>query len=357
VAGNISILTERRRAILKVVVQEYVRTAQAVSSARVETLSGLGVSSATLRNELASLEEMGYLAQPHTSGGRVPTERGYRYYVEGLMDEPSVPVDEQRTIAHQFHQVQMDLTEWLRLSAAILAQQVQNAALITAPRVAESRVKHLELISIQDSVALLVLVLQGGLVHQQMVVLEMPSTQEILSRAAASLNHRIEGMTATGVDQVAMVLPAGLERSAAAAVARLMREYDEQDVPAVYYDGIANVLGQAEFSVSSQARNQERQQVAQGMIQILEMLQQGLLLRRLLPHVLSGGGVQVFIGGEGMYEDLGPFSVIASRYGAEGGGMGLIGVFGPMRMHYGRAVAVVRYMTDLLSDLAGELHG
>ena len=103
---------------------------------------------------------MGYLAQPHTSGGRVPTDRGYRYYVEGLMDEPAVPVDEQRTIAHQFHQVQMDSTEWLRLSAAILAQQVQNAALITAPRMAESRVKHLELISIQDAVALLVLVLQ-----------------------------------------------------------------------------------------------------------------------------------------------------------------------------------------------------
>ena len=356
-AGNISILTERRRTILKVVVQEYIRTAQPVSSGRIEALSGLGVSSATIRNELVTLEEMGYLAQPHTSGGRVPTDRGYRYYVEGLMDEPAVPVDEQRMIAHQFHQVQMDLTEWLRLSAAILAQQVQNAALITAPRMAESRVKHLELISIQDSVALLVLVLQGGLVQQQMMALSIPSTQDVLTRAAASLNRRIEGRTAAGVDQMAQSMQSGLERSAAEAVAHLMRVYDDQDVPAVYYDGLANILGQAEFSVSSQARNQERQQVAHGMIQMLEMLQQGLLLRRLLPHVLSGRGVQVFIGGEGVSEDMGQFSVIASRYGDEGGGMGLIGVFGPTRMHYGRAVAVVRYMTDLLSDLAGELHG
>lgn len=356
-AGNISILTDRRRTILKVVVQEYIRTAQAVSSGRIEALSGLGVSSATIRNELVTLEEMGYLAQPHTSGGRVPTDRGYRYYVEGLMDEPAVPVDEQRMIAHQFHQVQMDLTEWLRLSAAILAQQVQNAALITAPRMAESRVKHLELISIQDAVALLVLVLQGGLVHQQMMALDMPSNQDVLSRVAASLNRRIDGKTGTGVDQTALGLPLGLERAVAETVARLMRMYDEQDVPAVYYDGLANVLGQAEFSLSTQARNQERQQVAQGMIQMLEMLQQGLLLRKLLPHVLSGAGVQVFIGGEGVYEDLGQFSVIASRYGAEGGGTGLIGVFGPTRMHYGRAVAVVRYMTDLLSELAGELRG
>jgi heat-inducible transcriptional repressor len=171
------------------------------------------------------------------------------------------------------------------------------------------------------------------------------------------LNRRIEGRSAAGIEQVAQTLPPGLEHDAALSVARLMRAYDAQDVPAVYYDGIANVLGQAEFSLSAQARGQERQQVAHGMIQMLEMLQQGLLLRRLLPQVLSGGGVQVFIGGEGMYEDLGPFSVIASRYGAEGGGTGLIGVFGPMRMHYGRAVAVVRYMTDLLSELAGELQG
>ncbi|HWE63721.1 MAG TPA: HrcA family transcriptional regulator, partial [Chloroflexota bacterium] len=121
---NIGILTERRRAILKIVVQEYVHTARPVSSATIEAKYGLGVSSATLRNELALLEEMGYLAQPHVSGGRVPTDRGYRYYVEGLMDEPAVPLEEQRMIAHQFHQIQMDLTEWLRLSAAILAQSV-----------------------------------------------------------------------------------------------------------------------------------------------------------------------------------------------------------------------------------------
>jgi heat-inducible transcriptional repressor len=357
VAKSIGILTDRRRAILKTVVQEYVRTAQPVSSGLIEGLSGLGVSSATIRNELATLEEMGYLAQPHTSGGRMPTDRGYRFYVEGLMEESTVPMEEQRMIAHQFHQVQLDVTEWLRLSAAILAQRVQNAALITAPRIAESRVKHLELISIQDAVALLVLVLQGGLVQQQMVMLGVPCTQEVLAGIAGRLNRRLEGRTAAAVEQAAQGLPPGLERDTAQTVARLMIANDQQDVPAVFYDGLANVLGQQEFTLAAQARHQERQQVAQGMIQMLDMLQQGLLLRRLLPQVLSRGGVQVFIGGEGEYEELRQFSVIVSRYGAEGGGSGLLGVFGPTRMHYGRAVAVVRYMTELLSDLAGELNG
>jgi heat-inducible transcriptional repressor len=357
VANNIGILTERRRAILKVVVQEYVKTAQPVSSGRIETVYGLGVSAATIRNELATLEEMGYLAQPHTSGGRVPTDRGYRYYVEGLMEEPAVPAEEQRMIAHQFHQVQMNLTEWLRLSAAILAQSVHNAALITAPKVAESHVKHLELISIQDLVALLVLVLQGGLVQQKMMMLTEPASQESLSASAARLNRMLEGKTAAAVDQVAQTLGSGLDRDTADTVARLMAAHDQQDAPIVYYDGLANILGQQEFTVAAQAKSQERQQVAHGMIQMIDLLQQGLLFRRLLPQVTSDGGVQVFIGGEGEYEELRQFSVIVSRYGAVGGGTGMLGVLGPTRMHYGRAVAVVRYMTELLSELAGELHG
>jgi heat-inducible transcriptional repressor len=354
---NIGILTERRRAILKVVVQEYVKTAQPVSSGRIETIYGLGISTATIRNELATLEEMGYLAQPHTSGGRVPTDRGYRYYVEGLMEEPAVPVEEQRMIAHQFHQVQMNLTEWLRLSAAILAQSVHNAAVITAPKVAESHAKHFELISIQDSVALLVLVLQGGLVQQQMIMLPVPATQDRLSATAARLNRMFEGKTVRVIEQLAQALSPGLERDVAETVARLMDAHDHQDAPIVYYDGLANILGQQEFTVAAQAKSHERQQVAHAMIQMLELLQQGLLFRRLLPQVTDGGGVQVFIGGEGEYEELRQFSVIVSRYGVVGGGTGMLGVLGPTRMHYGRAVAVVRYMTELLSELAGELNG
>lgn len=356
-AKNISVLTERRRSILKAVVQEYISSAQPVSSGHIEAQHGLGVSAATIRNELATLEEMGYLAQVYTSGGRVPTDFGYRYYVEGLMEEPAVPVEEQRTIAHQFHQSQMDLTEWLRLSAAILARSVRNAALITAPRMAESHVKHLELISLQDSVALLVLVLQGGIVQQQMIMLAAPCSQEVLSATAMVLNRKLETLSAPAVMQMAQAMPPGIERGAAEVVVRLMTTYDQQDVPVVYYDGLSNILGQYEQSLATQARSQERQQLAQTMIHMVDLLQQGLLFRRLLPHVLAAGGVQVFIGGEGEYEELRQFSVIASRYGVAGGGIGMLGVVGPTRMHYGRAVAVVRYMTELLSELAGELNG
>jgi len=354
---TIGILTERRRSILKIVVQEYVSTARPVSSGAIEAKYGLGVSSATVRNELALLEEMGYLAQPHTSGGRVPTDRGYRYYVEDLMDEPSVPAEEQRMIAHQFHQVQLDVTEWLRLTAAILAQSVHSASLVTAPKASEGHLKHLEIISIQDSLALLVLVLQGGLVQQQMLMLETPKSQEDLSSCAVRLNRTLEAKTAVQVERLFPTLPEGLDRDVAVLVVRLMQTHDHQDRPIVHYDGLANVIGQPEFSTHASDKGHRRQETSQSMLQMLELLQQGILFRHLLPQVLEGNGVQVFIGGEGEYEDLRQFSVIVSRYGVAGGNTGMLGVVGPTRMHYGRAVAVVRHMTELLSELAGELHG
>ena len=354
---RIGILTERRRAILKVVVQEFVKTAQPVSSGKIENEYGLGVSTATIRNELAILEDMGYLAQPHTSGGRVPTDRGYRYFVEGLMEEPGVPVEEQRMIAHQFHQVHLDLAEWLRLSAAILAKSARSASLITAPRMSETRVKHLELISIQDTVALLVLVLHGGIVQQHMLSFPLPTSQETLSACAGRLNHMLAGKTAEAIDQIALGLLDEVEQLSAQAAARLMAEHNQEQWPIVYYDGLANILGQAEFSYGMPGRGPDRMDHGQSIRSMLELLQQGILLRRLLPQVVAGDGVQVFIGGEGEHEELRPFSVIVSRYDAAGGGTGMLGVLGPTRMEYGRAVAVVRYMTALLSELAGELYG
>lgn len=261
-------------------------------------------------------------------------------------------------IAHQFHQVHLDLTEWLRLSAAVLAQSVHSASLVTAPKVAESHFKHLELISLQDSLALLVLVLQGGLVQQQMAMLTTPRSQEELSALAARLNRLLDGQTAAQIDVLVAGLEEGVERDMAEAVVRLMMAHDQQDRPIVHYDGLAHILGQPEFTEQRPLpRGQQRLQAADTMLHILDLLQQGLIFRRLLPQVIEGGGVQVFIGGEGEHEDLRQYSVIVSSYGVAGGGSGMLGVLGPTRMHYGRAVAVVRYMRELLTELAGELNG
>ena len=135
-----------------------------------------GVSPATVRNELAALEEDGLIYQPHVSAGRVATDLGYRYFVERLMGESQLALEEQRLIRHQFYQVQHQLDEWVRLTASILAQALQSAAVITQPRADEAQLKHFELLSLYETVALLVLVLDDGTVRQERLLLDTPST-------------------------------------------------------------------------------------------------------------------------------------------------------------------------------------
>ncbi|HEX2171433.1 MAG TPA: heat-inducible transcriptional repressor HrcA, partial [Dehalococcoidia bacterium] len=165
-------LSPRQQAILKVIVSEYVVTGTPVGSATVLRLGGLGVSSATIRNDMAALEESGYIAHPHTSAGRVPSDLGYRYYIEALMDESDLATPEKMKIRHQFHQVELDPDEWSHLAAAILARSVQNAALVTRPHAHTVRLKQAHFVGIHERLLLLVLVFLEGGVKQQIFPLE-----------------------------------------------------------------------------------------------------------------------------------------------------------------------------------------
>src|SRR5262245_23996799 len=163
-------LSPRKEAILRALVDEYIRTGEPVSSKlladQLLSLYPSGISPATVRNELAALEEAGLILQPHVSAGRAPTDLGYRYFVERLMGESRLPLDEQRLIRHQFYQVQHQLDEWVRLTASVMAQALQSAAIVLPPRAAQAHLKHFELLSLYDAVALLVLVLEDGTVRQ-----------------------------------------------------------------------------------------------------------------------------------------------------------------------------------------------
>jgi heat-inducible transcriptional repressor len=186
-------MTERRRLLLKLVIQEHIEHPDpgGVGGVGSETLVrkyGLNVSSATVRNELAALEELGYLMHLHTSAGRVPTDAGYRYFVENLMDRMPLSQTEQRTIRHQFYQVRSELDQWIQLAGAVLARTAQNASVVTPPRAYQSRFKHLELIAIHDITVLLVLVLHDGTIRQQTLTIETARSQEDLSRSAERIN-------------------------------------------------------------------------------------------------------------------------------------------------------------------------
>ena len=335
-------LTERQQKILAIVVKEYVETAAPVGS---ETLRrrGFVVSSATIRNELAELEDKGYLTHPHTSAGRVPTELGYRYFVESLMEEFELPMVEQRMIRHQFHQVTLDVDQWMRLTAAVVSRAAHSAALVTAPQSVHCRYKHLQLILIGDQVALLVLVLQEGTVKQQMLALSEVKVQEELTRVSNRLNAQLAGLEVEAI-RIKATAFSGFEADSAQIVVGLMEQIDHRTSRDIYRDGLMDILRQPEFSAM------ERMQT------LLEMLEHRQFLEEMLVDLAPENGVQVVIGGESRHEEMNDFSVVLTRYGLPQAS-GVIGVLGPVRMEYARSIGVVRYVARLLDDLVARMYG
>jgi heat-inducible transcriptional repressor len=336
-------LTARQQLILGLVVREYTSSAQPVGSKTVQEY-GLGVSSATIRNEMARLEELGYLTHPHTSAGRVPTERGYRYFVERLMSESHLPLEEQRTIRHQFHQVGVDLEQWMRLAASVLARTAHSAAMVTSVKMEQSRLKHVELIGIHETMALLIVVLEGGVVRQQMLSLDEATSQDTLSQMANRLNDLCVGALTRRVIACRQQVGA-LEQQVLDIVAQIMHQVDQQADLHLYRDGLINILHQPEFYVPESARN------------VIQLFEERTLLEDLLTEMLEVGGVQVIIGGEGRWNELRECSLVVSPYGISGEVTGALGVMGPMRMPYNRAISAVRYVAGLMSDLFRELYG
>jgi heat-inducible transcriptional repressor len=342
---KISILTPRRRQILNIVVREYIETALPIGSKNVSQHPDLHVSPATVRNEMAYLEEHGYLTHPHTSAGRVPTEKGYRYFVEQLMDDVVLPLEEQRMIIHQFHQTQLDINQWMRLAATVLAHASRGAAVIAPPRVHRSRFKHVELISTHGSLVLLVLVLQGGLVKQQMLTLSQIPSQADLSRICHWLNDAFSGNQASEIRQQLVTLPQ-FEQEIAKTVAQIMETIDEQKEP-LYRDGLINVLTQPEFEQDAN--------------HVISVFSSGgpldVAFSDMTSMGLDGTSVHIIIGGEGQYTDLADFSLVLSRYGINNHITGALGVLGPIRMPYARTVSAVRFVSQLLSNLIYDLYG
>ncbi|HOQ69184.1 MAG TPA: heat-inducible transcriptional repressor HrcA [Anaerolineaceae bacterium] len=338
-------LTDRQRMLLSLVIHEYVRSANPVGSKHVVEQFNLDMSSATVRNELSILTELGYLRQPHLSAGRVPTEDGYRLFVGNIVQETELPDSTRRTIAHQFYQMRQDVEGWTRLAASILAHQSRAASLVTAPHPEQSRFKHLELIAARGRQVLMVLVLMGGEIMQRFITLPEPVSQEQLSSAADRLNLIFSGQNIGEMSSDSSELVA-LEQEFYQIVLDEMEQADAMISGEVVLDGFTNVLAEPEFADSEEARR------------ALRVLEEKTLLNDILSktvlHGSSLGGVQVLIGGEGIYDALSQCSIVLARYGTPGLATGTLGVLGPMRMPYGRTISIVRFLSGLLSDLVND---
>jgi heat-inducible transcriptional repressor len=293
---------------------------------------------------MVDLTDSGYLRQPYTSAGRVPTEEGYRYFVRQLMGQTELPANTRNTIVHQFYQAGQDVNRWMRLAASILAHQSQAASLVTAPRPEQPKFKHLSLISTHGRQVLMVLVLSGGEVRQQMLTLAEPVSQEQLHLAADHLNTICAERDADAIQKFGS-MPDELEQDLLKLIQEEMGRLKRTLSGEIFRDGLTNVLSDPEFADSGSARK------------ALRVLEEQSLLDDLLTRTVMNSDmdeVQVLIGGEGTWQELRDCSVVLARYGAPGLVTGALGVLGPTRMAYGRTVSTVRFVSGLLSDLVIE---
>lgn len=338
-------LVERRRHLLHIVIQEYIETAQPVGSNNIAKQHDLGVSSATIRNDLAALEKEGLLTHPHTSAGRVPTDAGYRYFVRHLLgNDAELPSAERHEIRVQFKQARNELDQWLRLSTATLARTSQNAALATAPRASKSYFKHMELVAIHDTKVLLVLVLQDGTVKQQLLDLDEPMEQNELSQISNELNDQMARADARSIAAKYPLL-APFSRQVALLVAETMERLDNTLSGQIYSDGLAQVLQAPEFAQSDNVRK------------IVQVFEQPSLLEQIFGEYTGENDIQVVIAGEGRFAELQNISLVLGRYGVADHATGLLGVIGPLRMSYGRTISAVRFVSALMSEMIEDIYG
>ncbi len=335
-------LTIRQQQILSYVTQTYVATAKPVSSQAILSSGLVNVSSATIRNDLAALEDEGFLTHPHTSAGRMPTDKGYRYFVERLLGDVELPPHEENMIRHQFHQARLEMGQWMQLAAAVLARSSRSAALISAPRLEQPRFRHVELISTQSQMALLVLVLQGGTVRQQILALRDPTDQPALSQAAARMNAQFGGADGATIRARSTGM-SEFELDAVRDVLGLLEGDANTPATEVFHDGLTEVLQEPEFVSQTEARA------------IVHALEQPGFLQEL--SLTGVGTVQVVIGGEGRWRELSSCSMVLARYGVNGFATGTVGVLGPTRMPYGRAISSVKLVAGLMSGLVGDVYG
>ena len=333
-------LDARKQQILKAVVADYTRTGIPVGSHAL-AIHLASWSSATIRNDLANLVDVGYLLQPHTSAGRVPSDLGYRYYVDFLMEEEPVPVAVRRQMDPFFAQLAGGLEETLEVAARALALATDAVSMVTGPRALGARLKHLDLISLEPRHALLLLVLEGNLIRQQPIALTGNATQLELSELAQRLNIAFEGADSRQVATAAGVMSAPADPlwvEIAPAIAALMELVDAGQDTLVVHDGVRNLLHQPEFG--DVGRFQE----------VLDLLEEERVLGEMLAAIETDHGTQIMIGRETGLEQLRQCSLVMTTYRVGAQRWGTLGVLGPTRMQYSQVAPRVRYVATRVGD-------
>ncbi len=328
---------ERRETVLRVIIEDYITGTVPVASKAIVEKYGLKVSPATIRNDTVYLEREGYIIHPHHSAGSVPTDKAYRYYVESIGEEIELSPAEQHLIHQISQEAKEELEQWLKTVAALLARLVHNLVVITTPKATRCRFKHLDLVALQDFMALLVVVLYEAKVRRQVLSFNRKVSQDELTKLANKLTFFFAGMTSSEILTKKEGLSPEESQISECLVAMIAAE-DKLEYGEPYLEGLRLLLSQPEFTNSPR------------MLSILEVLEGEDWLRNIFCQEFGKRGMKVVIGGENPEPALQGLSLIASQYGVPDKASGIVGVIGPKRMDYAKAISSLTCFSTLLSN-------
>ncbi len=337
-----SYLPPRRETILKTILDGYIASAVPVPSEVVTHHHGLGVSSATVRHEMAALEEEGYISRPHLSAGGVPTDKGYRYYVEALATTQELPPETKRSMRNQFTSVGRDVDQWTKLSARMLAEVASNMALVTMPRTIQTRIRNLQLVYLDELLVMQVVVLHGARIRKELVPLTEPVSEQDINHVSGKLNNHVKGLSYHEVLSRS-IETTPLEKDVLDVAQRILREEDQVTFADYITEGLRHIVDQPEFKDSTQLHD------------LIEVLESRRLAEAILTESPGVGGIRVVIGDENHEDALKPMSLVITQYGVRNQVFGTLSIVGPMRMHYEKAIAGVNYFSSLMSQMLEEV--
>jgi heat-inducible transcriptional repressor len=340
-------MNDRRSLILRAIVSHYVRSNEPVGSKTLVERYNLGVSPATVRNEMAALEEAGYISQPHTSAGRVPTDIGYRHFVDRFGTGGKLPAAEARQVETFFGEPRFELEDALRHTAGLLSHITDHAAIVFAPALDRSVVRHVELVGLSGRRAMVVVVTDTGRVENHVIGVPDGPGEEELERTAGILNKLIAGApledAAGKITGELRKMPVELRELAAEVAKSLSRDLNEREENGVFLEGASNIVSEHKFHDLETVR------------QVIGALEHRRLLLEVLADALTIGRVAVRIGSENTSSEMQNCTVVAAPYGNEDEHLGTLGVVGPTRMDYRRTIAAVNEVAVNLGRMMGSL--
>ena len=345
-------MSERKLQILQAIIMNYLETAEPVGSRTISRRFPMGISSATIRNEMSDLEELGLIEQPHTSAGRIPSSKGYRLYVDHLMERDQMSQAQANALRGILREKTMQLDSMLREIGNLLAALTKYTAIVTMPQLKKAKLKHIQLIPLDQKSVILVLVTDGNIVRNHVIPLKQPLSREELYRLSDVLNRYLSGLTVSEITlpliqkmKGEMYIGHDMMESLLNAIHDTMRYADDVDI---FTSGAANILNFPEFSNIARARA------------IMEFFQQ----KDQMLHVLGGdsapeeentaardGKLRIRIGSENQIEQLRDCSIITATYHYNSQSIGSISVVGPMRMDYDKVISALEYLIHDFPDL------